>query len=89
MQKIYITELYKLDGDPTQELSWIGSIVAPHSMVSMVHILPSGEAAPHMQSVPGVFLLESAEKKKSKYQISYLFNHLCKNYQSLNKQITK
>ena len=32
-------------------------------MVSMVHILPSGEAAPHMQSVPGVFLLESAEKK--------------------------
>ncbi|WP_419620175.1 hypothetical protein [Thiolapillus sp.] len=29
----------------------------------MVHILPSGEAAPHMQSVPGVFLLESAEKK--------------------------
>ena len=66
MQKIYITELSKLDGDPTQELSWIGSIVAPHSMVSMVHILPSGEAAPHMQSVPGVFLLESAEKKKIK-----------------------
>ena len=88
MQKIYITELSKLDGDPTQELSWIGSIVAPHSMVSMVHILPSGEAAPHMQSVPGVILLESAEKK-SKHQISYLLNHLCKNYQSLNKQITK
>ena len=69
-------------------LSRVCSKIAAHSMASMVHVLPWGEAAPHMQSVPGVFLLWKCWKK-AKHQISYLFNHLCKNYHSLNKQITK